>query len=392
MVKTATMYTYDLDDAERALAEVKNQLKNQVELMKNTVGILICDPEFVKSGVAKTICAGLPFPIAGMTSVAQSVSGEVGRLLLTLMVLTSDDVFFAVGTSATASNKGDVFANAELPYAQAAGRLGAKPEMIMLFSPFSLGTPGNIYVDAFSVLCPDVPVFGAFAMDDLPKFTDCLTISNGSASEDAIAFILIGGNVAPRFFITNVSEEKMACAHSKITKCRGNVLMEVNGALAVDHFTKFGLAKGGALAAGLRFLLLAMDREKRKGPDDPPILNEVCYFDQSGFAICQEDLSANSTFEVAIFPNEYILGTSQNLIEKLNAAQPIQAIIMFSCAARRLSLRNEPLAELYLVAETVSRGTPYMIACTGGEICPVPDGAGALVNRFHNYALIACIL
>ncbi|MDR2006768.1 MAG: FIST C-terminal domain-containing protein [Acidaminococcales bacterium] len=391
MIKTATMFTYELDDAERSLDELKEQLQRQMPLMKNTVGILVCDPEFVKTGVVKTVCARLPFPIAGATSMAQSTGGETGRLMLTLMVLTSDDVFFAVGVS-KADKKENTFDDAGRSYKEAASRLGAKPEMVLLFTPFDLEIPGNFYVDAFSRLCPDTPVFGSFAMDDLPKFADCLTIMNGSAYRDAVSFVLIGGNVAPRFFTATIPEEKLARYRGKITKASGNLLMQVNGECALKYFEGHGLAKDGQLAPGLRFLPLVMDREKREGANEELIRNEVSYFDQSGFAVCGAVLGAHSTFEAVVFASEYILGTSKSMIKKINAEPGIQALLMFSCIVRRLSLREEPLKELYLIAETVSEDTPYMISYTGGEICPVPIAGDKLKNCFHSYALIACIL
>ncbi|MDR2006767.1 MAG: hypothetical protein LBP78_05950, partial [Acidaminococcales bacterium] len=361
MIKAATMFTYELDDVERAIAELKEQLQKQTALMKNTVGIIVCDPEFVRIGAVKAICARLPFPIAGATSVAQSAGGETGRLMLTLMVLTSDDVFFAVGASKAAS-KESVFAAAGPPYKDAARRLGAKPELILLFTPFNLEIPGNFYVDAFCRLCPGAPIFGTLAVDDLPKFADCLTIMNGNAYSDAISFVLIGGNVAPRFFASALSWENMQPYGGEITKAQGNVLMEINGERALPHFEKSALIRDGQLAPGLSFLPLVIDRKKRACSGDAPIINELIRFDGDGFAVCRLDLSRQTDIEVGIFASEDILGTSQAMIEKLNAEQDIQAIIIFSCTSRRMSLYDEPLKELYLMAEVINKDTPYMVA------------------------------
>jgi hypothetical protein len=95
---------------------------------------------------------------------------------------------------------------------------------------------------------------------------------------------------------------------------------------------------------------------------------------------------------VGVFASEEVLGASRKMIEKLNAEQDIQALIMFSCLGRRLSLHEEPLKELRLVAEVINRNTLYMIAYSAGEICPVYTGARTMENRFHSYTLVACIL
>jgi hypothetical protein len=391
MIKAATIFTYELDDPEKALRELREQLDDQIGLLQNTVGILVCDPEFIKTGVVKAVLEKFPFPIVGATSMAQAVDGEVGRLMLTLMALTSDDVSFATGVS-KADSEEDIFANAGPPYEEALGRLGAKPELILLFSPFNLKIQGSVYVEAYSRLSPGTPIFGAFAMDDLPKFTDCLTIGGGGVSRDAISFVLFGGNVSPRFLAATVSEERLPPCVGKITKFQGNLLMEVNGERALKHFEKMGLAKGGALPPGLRFLPLVMDPGQRKDHNEVLIRNEVGYFDKDGFAVCRVDFSSYSTFKVGIFPIEYILAASERMIEKVNAERDVQALLMFSCIARRLSLREEPLKELYLIDEIINRDIPYMVSCTGGEICPIFHASGMLENHFYNYALIACIL
>jgi hypothetical protein len=391
MIKTATIFTYELDDAELALAELKEQLKNQAALLKNTVGILMCDPEFIRTGMVEAICAGLPFPVAGATTMAQSVNGETGMLILTIMVLTSDDVFFAVGASAPI-NKDNIFTAAEQSYTDAAGRLGVKTEMILLFPPQHMEISGNRYLDAYARLCPNTPVFGSFAVDDLPAFTDCLTISEGKCSKETVSFILIGGNIAPRFFIATISGEKMLPYAGEITKSIDNVVMEINDMRAYEYFESIGLAKDGALDPGLQFLPFVLDFKDRKDYDAVPVVHELVGLNESGFAVCRGDMYQNSTFKLGIFESEDILGTSREMIKKVNAERDIQALIMFSCLARRMSLGLEPLKELNLIAETINKDTPYMIAYAGGEICPTSKTEDSVTNRFHNYSLIACIL
>ncbi|MDR3349094.1 MAG: FIST C-terminal domain-containing protein [Acidaminococcales bacterium] len=391
MLKTAAIFTYELDDAELALSELREQLKSQIVLMKNTVGILMCDPEFIRTGMVKAVCAGLPFPIAGATTMAQSINGETGRLVLTLMVLTSDDVFFSVGASGPI-NKDNILAAAESSYAEAAKRLGAALEMILLFPPQHMEISGNRYLDAYTRLCPNTPVFGTFAVDDLPEFTDCLTISEGNSSKEAVSFILVGGNVAPRFFIATISGEKMLPYGGEITKSKDNVIMEINDMRAYEYFESIGLAKEGALDPGLQFLPFVLDFKGREDYDAVPVVYELIGLDENGFAVCRGDMYQNSTFKLGIFESEDILATSKEMIKKINAEKDIQALIIFSCLGRRLSLGAEPLKELNLIAETINSGTPYMVAYSGGEICPTSRTKDSVTNRYHNYSLVACIL
>jgi hypothetical protein len=389
MIKAATMFTYELDDPEKALRELREQLDAQMGLLKNTVGVLACDPEFIKTGVVKTVLEKFPFPIVGATSMAQSANGETGKLLLTLMALTSDDVFFATGMSKAAS-KEDFLSDVGPSCREAQGRLGADLRLILLFMPYDSEMPGNFYVDVYSALCPGVPIFGSIATDDFPKFSEGLSIGGGHGSKDEVAFILVGGNVAPRFFSAVISGDRML-AGGTITKSQGNLLMEIDGVPAYEYFAEAGFAKGGDLHH-LRFLPLVMDPQKSEGCGAPPIHNEVSGFDQNGFAVCHMDLSQNSTFKLGIVESKEIIESSKAMIEKVNAEQGAQALIMFSCIGRRISLLAEPLKEMNLVSEIIDKNTPYVIAYSGGEICPVSSPGEPVANRFYIYALIACLL
>jgi hypothetical protein len=42
--------------------------------------------------------------------------------------------------------------------------------------------------------------------------------------------------------------------------------------------------------------------------------------------------------------------------------------------------------------EKLGEGSPYMFAYAGGEICPTSVCDEKVVNRYHNYSIIACIL
>ena len=78
MLKCASVYTTEVDDPEIALNEIKGQLEKKLTLLENSVGIIMCHPEFIPTGVLKAVCEGLPFDLAGTTTASQSVNDKVG--------------------------------------------------------------------------------------------------------------------------------------------------------------------------------------------------------------------------------------------------------------------------------------------------------------------------
>jgi hypothetical protein len=392
MLKAATLFTYEVDDPELAVRELQDQLAEKIVLLKNTVGVLLCDPEFVHSDIVQAISASLPFPLVGATTMAQAINGETGVLLLTIMVLTSDDICFATGFTEPAAAGDDILASLRGAYEDAARRLGVKPAFILVFPPLIPEISGNLYIDALRILCPKTPIFGAMAADDMLTHERCRTIHNGFNSSASTAFVLVGGNVSPRFFVATISENKLLPYGGEITKSHGNVVEEINDVLASKYFESIGLAKDGVLDPGLPFLPFVLDFRKRDDYDGVPVVHELVHLDQNGFAVCRGDMYQNSTFKLGIFESEDILETSRRLIEQLNSQRDAQAIIIFSCLARRMSFGVEPLREFYMINELMNQQTPYMASYAGGEICPTSYTKDSITNRFHNYSLIACVL
>jgi hypothetical protein len=49
-------------------------------------------------------------------------------------------------------------------------------------------------------------------------------------------------------------------------------------------------------------------------------------------------------------------------------------------------------AEMKELAGSLNDSLVYQFAYSAGEICPVKNQNGQMVNRFHNFSLIACLL
>ena len=66
-------------------------------------------------------------------------------------------------------------------------------------------------------------------------------------------------------------------------------------------------------------------------------------------------------------------------------------LLSYSCMARYLALGTNNAAEAEKVGE-LAGDKGYLFACSGGEVCPLPDASGKLKNFFHNYTNVFCKL
>ena len=227
MLKCASAYTYEIDNYEVALAEIKAQLDKKITLLKNSVGVIMCHPEFVASGVLRYICENLPFDVAGTTTASQSVNDGAGELMLTVFVMTADDVWFKAGI--TDEFVDDLDAPIKAAYEKAAKDEPDLPKLALLFPPFLMSRyAGNAYVEVWKKIIPGTPLFGMAAMDDTITFNECRTICNSENKQEAMSFILCYGNINPRFLIATLPPNQSMSLCAEVTKSKDGLVYEIN--------------------------------------------------------------------------------------------------------------------------------------------------------------------
>ncbi|GHS90683.1 hypothetical protein AGMMS49957_17220 [Synergistales bacterium] len=357
MIRSVTLHTYELDDPALAAAEITDQL-SAFELCSHTVGILMCDTEFIDSGVYEAVCAALPFDVAGTTTMTQAVGGEAGMLMLTVMALTSDDAFFEVGYTEPIAPLGDIVEPSKAAFEAASSRLPSAPKLIFLFPPLILENAGDQYIEAFESLCPNTPIFGTLAIDDSIAFDNSYTVCGGDKSQNRIAFILVAGDVSPRFFMATISDENKLPYTGEITKSRGHIVEEINDMRASEYFENIGFAKDGKLDMGLQFVPFLLDFKKRSDHDGVPVVRAMVYFDENGRGVCRGYMDQGSVF-VLVNPNgDDIFKSSEELVDRLRAVPDRQATIIFSCVVRRMTFGPEPLREAEMAVQKLGGASP----------------------------------
>lgn len=391
MIRAASMHTFEIDEPEIALEEIRRQLEEQLVLQNNTAGILQCDPEFIESGVAAHLCQNLPFPIVGGTSAGQATNAAAGDLMLTLLVLTSDDVeFVAAHTNGLAS---DLFGATERSYKEATASMRNPPRLIITFPPIIEAYAGDWYVDAFERLCGSVPVFGSLAVDDaITVYDRCATVCNGAAMAQEMTYLLVYGEVTPQFFIATAPRKSSLPETGIITRAEGNIVHEINGVRAIDYFERVGLAVEGVLRQGVDFVPFLMTLKNENGLEQRPFVRALIRFDQQGSAICRGTMYEGATFTIASNSGSDVIDATLGTIEQVNHHADARAVLVFSCIVRRMTFGADSQLELMRVKQAIHPGIPFMMSYSGGEIAPAAMNGGQAMNRFHNYSFIVCIL
>jgi len=388
MLNCASVYTYEIDDPEIASADIKSQLDRKITLLDNSVGIIMCHPEFIHSGILKHICEKLPFDVAGITTAAQAVNDEAGEHILTIFVMTADDIRFKTGVTGSLIENAD---NAvKKAYEEASAGEPGPPDLALLFPPFEMEHfSGDTCVGAWRNVIPGTPFFGTYATDDTVTFMESETIHNGAHAKDAVPFILCYGNIQPRFFIATLHEIRDLPLRAVVTKSENNIVYEINNTNTREFFTNTLGIPNSMLTFPLLVTSSAFDYD-----DGVPVVREHNFYTEDGASVFGGKIEEGSVISLLKFDAKSIMSTSHNAIKKINKLPDANGALLFSCITRRMVVMGSdtPLAELQLAKDTIKQDIPFMMGYSGGELCPTSTKDGIPSNRFHDSSMVILVI
>jgi hypothetical protein len=386
MIKMITASTREIDDCEIAVKEILEGLNIGETTLAHSVGIMNFYPEFLETGVAREISRALPFDVVGCTTSNTAVPGDMGDLLMSISVLTSDDISFASGI--TQPIRGNSQAPVAELYSSLRDALPEKPSLLYALAPILLDVGGDGFIESIDEISGGVPIFGSLAFTHKSDFSDVYTFFNGEHFPDALALVAMSGDVNPTFLKTSLPEERMIRQKSIITESEKNAIRKINGIPVLEYLESIGLAENGKIdEGGLGSIPLVLTLE-----DGSQVVRSPRTMTDDGALICYGSAPVNSTIDFAYGDKDYVLQSARETVIEALTAHNSRNMMIFSCAARRWTLGGDVNAEMVEVARQTGDESQYQFSYSGGEICPVARSDGRLVNRFHNYSLIACII
>ncbi|MDR1898972.1 MAG: FIST C-terminal domain-containing protein [Treponema sp.] len=385
MVKMLTTHTLEVDDTDAAVREILEKLDIRHNLLKNAVGLLFCYLDFIKSGGMEAVCRALPFDVVGCTTLGAAAHEGMGDIILSLTVLTSDDVEFHSGLSEPLT--GDEENRISRCYREAAAPLQIPSSLILIFTPSLYNLAGDMVVGVLDRESQGVPVFGTGALDADTKIRTPKTIYGGTAYADRMPILLLSGNLRPRFFIDSVWKHDIHSQKALVTGAEGNRMISVNGMPAAVYMKKIGFITEEKLD-----MLFVFPLAIEQGKGAPPNLCIIYTINGDGSLTCSANIPPGSTLRLGCPGSGEVLTTAKNITDAVRREDGGEALLICSCFSRSVIQAN-PRDEMEMIQSELKNSTPpYTFIYSGGEICPVYDEKNGTVNQYHNYAIIACLL
>ena len=393
MIRAASLQTMEIDDVTLACHELKEQMNQKLTLLKNSVGLIQCAPEFIEAGIVEPLYRELGVPLAGGTTVATATDNNAtGSLSFSMLVLTSDEVEFT--TAHTTGLAADYRASIARALGTARNRSAQQLALALAFLPVFTNLSGDYYLDAIEAVCGKIPVFGTNLVDDnFPDFSQCLAICNDQVLSGEMSCALLFGAVNPRFFIAAVPpKSNLEGSDALITRADDNVVYEINQMTALKHFESLGLAAKGELKSGddlLLPLLITPDNAVNERPFVRGLLS-IC---ADGSALCSGLMPVGAQITFGSNNGNDVVSSTTAVITQAMQEKEINAALIFSCITRQLVIGIDSAKELKQIKQVFSPGVPFLAAYSGGEFAPTSvSGENLAQNRYHNYSLILCLL
>jgi small ligand-binding sensory domain FIST len=394
MLKIYTALTKKIDDPAAAVKEILEQLELSKNKMKNTVGIVHFYHEFVETGTCQAVIDALPFETVGCVSSYVGTCEEYAEVALSVTMITGDYFSFSIGTIENTGQKSRAELVGEVKDVLSGFMKTEKPKVVIPYIPALPNFSGDDLVHTANALPETVTLFGTIAFDMENMADSHYVLGKGEFTTNILVFLALYGNFEPKFHITSsFSFETGINESAVISEADGAVLKSVNGKTAVAYLRERGMVTSDNAVEGSVWALPAI-LEFSNGTQVVRAFLGVVEGTEYIFASGAMEQGAKISF--TYMDAEKTLASADKLLEDIREAKG-NGLLLYSCAARAWSLGTNYFAEAKKIINHAEQyradfGTElkYTVAYSGGEICPVTDKNGKLINVLHNYTLISC--
>jgi len=393
-MKSFVNVTEQIDDFSIAVEELLAGAAPE-ELLKNTVGILLCYSDMDTSGLASALAQKAKFPILGCTAIALMENKHgLHDMAASLAVLTSDDCSFSLAVSDPITTQ-NVAEQIDKTCQTIRKTLGGEPKLLYALPPYILDIMLDEYASGFNRCFPGIPLLGG-----LPSYNATgdqnLTIFGGETFSDRLVLLAISGDLRPVFTVQNVTTVD-AERKRKVTESKGNVIYRVGDQTFTEYLLEVGLpveslTKGNATITFVSNPLLL--ESSQDGFSYVRTLHEINPDEGTGTAIGK--IPVGATLSICSLQRSDIEQAAsagfKTLKEKMNAAHSdgyiYSTVLAVSCIGRYLLMSPNNDAEVNSLLTVFSPELTLSGFYSYGELGP--QGPAQTQNFAHNESIILC--
>ncbi len=380
--------TYEVDDIDIAVAELKAQIDTSL-FMKNTCGVVFCGFEPDINVLSKALSEAFDFPFFGCTGIGVLSTAGYSQSSISLLVMTADDVEFAIGLTEKIGGAEDIAGFAST-YRSCRERLSGRDRLIFTYVPWRTDVVFDEIVRILDRESDHVPVYGGVASDGW-SFDATYVFTDKEASQEKGVMMVLSGNINPIFTIEH-STTLTTNLHRKVTRAEGTVVYEIDGRPATDFIAEMGLIteKTSVILDYLGTPFLAT--QKTADGDEIDTLRCLAVIDHDrkscGYiGIIEEGSELNMVLISKEDIERSVKAAFDEILGQIKAAKDYTYSTVFcsSCAARYCLMVADKNAEGRAYEGRLLEGVNVQGVYIYGEFCPAHGRKGGrLYNALSN--------
>ncbi|MDR1530572.1 MAG: FIST C-terminal domain-containing protein [Clostridiales bacterium] len=393
-MKSAVAISYELDDMGDAAAELAATIKENLQFLKNSVGIFFCDADTDGAELTAALKAELGIEIAGMTTLAALDSNGRHEAAIVLNVMTADDCEFSAVVSETLA-EGDCSAKITEAYQRASVcHPEETPTMAFAFCPYGMPFSGDQYPNVLSAAAGNAPIIGGIASDDY-EYDRARVFLSGREYNDAMVLVCVWGNAKPAFSIRHVTS-RFAERIRRVVSAENNIVYKVGDETFIKYLQSFGLktdVDDPLLAFNSYPMMLT-----REGGDETPLMRHISGLNQEdGSGAFFGDVPTGTLANICLVNKDDITAACRESMAALinqreGTSYEYSTVFCITCCGRAMILGYDADAEGDILAQMLPKGMTLAGAYCLGEICPALYKDGKASNRFHNCSITMCMI
>jgi hypothetical protein len=377
-------------------------------MLAHTIGLVLFHYDFAADGVLEDFAALMPFELAGCVSNPTGVDGgRFGNFGVAVAMITADDARFETEAFDGIAGMSPDEADAALMRCYDNLRRDEKPRFIITF----LSPQGNYALDNVmhavnsaadpSLLC-GMQVFNIYETQNANY-----TFAKGRLAASGCVLVGFYGDAAPDFDINvnyyqSLLSREIYTAEGVITDGGEAVIREIDGIPALDYLHERGIITGTAGGAA-EFATIPLIIAFTHGGKAPCMLLGAA----EGTKHIRTAREIESGFKVSFcLPDEEGAAANVSAAFDIITEKGYNDILFFCSAAQAWAMSANNLSLLEEIERRAAEygektGTPlkYMVAYTGGELCPIRDDVhkaaemledSGMANMVHNFSLSLC--
>ena len=361
------------------------ELQRLAESAPNLILVFAAPAWFTDASFGDELAKAFPDAIVLGCSTAGEISGtgvHAGHCIVTAMR------FERTGLDVASTNLADMADSA------AAGRRLAEQlrredlRAVLVFGQ-GVGINGSALIDGMSsVLGADVVITGGLAGDE-GAFTRTWTLGPAGVSDRAIVALGLGG-AHLRFSHGSFGGWEPFGPPRKATRCKGNVLHELDGEPALTVYKRYlGEYAKDLPAAGLLFPFSRLTEDRKA----TGLIRTILGIDETdGSLVLAGDIQAEGYLQLMHASTETLIRGAEaagRAAGQMDSRATTGLAILVSCVGRKLAMGTRVDEEVEAVADVLGRNAILTGFYSNGEISPMIPGGDC---KLHNQTMtITCL-